>query len=158
MQLKYTGKSRYFGLYDSQEKAVAVRTLVQSILNDAGSSESLSTKEFDKIVKSAELDDKHLGALSRKEIDRAVKFVRKAAIYGVSKRDTHNAAYVGRSSQEKSPKVHSEGRCTKNTGKKSHHKRHSTTKLIRERKRARDTSKDKAIEFAARDRTGVSLY
>ena len=81
---------------------------MQSILNNGGSSGSLSTKEFDKIVESArrsELDDRHLEALSQKDIDKVVKFVRKAACEYASENVSHNSAVVNIFTQAKPSKM-----------------------------------------------------
>ena len=49
----YAGKQRHFGIYDSVDKAVYAKRIVESFLNKCQCPKSLSSKEFDSIVEQA---------------------------------------------------------------------------------------------------------
>ena len=53
IKFSYAGKRRYFGCYDSVDKAVVAKMIVESFLNKCECPESSSSEEIEKIVELA---------------------------------------------------------------------------------------------------------
>ena len=77
LKLYYGGKQHDFGSYETQEKAVAAKTIVQGIMDDERSSKSSC----------------------REEVERMVELAREAAYGDVNKKDSHNLVTTRRSTR-----------------------------------------------------------